>query len=431
MNRYKELLQDKISQKKVKVAIIGLGYVGLSLIIRLNELNFKCIGIDNDKKKVNSLKKRLPYNNYFKKEKIQELRKNCKFSLSYNILKSSDIIVICLPTPITANKDPDLTSIKNSFKNLEKNLKKGQLIILESTTYPGTTDEIFCKKLNKKYKIGNNIFVGYSPERIDPGNNINKFENTTKIVSGFSKNCKNLTEKFYEGIVDNVHSVSDLKTAEFTKLYENIFRSVNIGLVNEIKMICDKMNINVYEVIEAAKTKNFGFTPFYPGPGLGGHCIPVDPYLLSWKAKEFDIQTKFIGLSGEINDGMPYYVLNKILGALNQQNTLKNSKILIMGVAYKKNIDDIREAPALKIIKLLNEKKAKIKYYDPFIKQIKIDDNIIFKSLSRIQSFKKYDLVCLITDHDRFNYKKMLKEAKIIVDTRGKFQKKLKKIITS
>ena len=218
------------------------------------------------------------------------------------------------------------------------------MLILESTTYPGTTDEIFCEKLSKKFNLGINFFVSYSPERIDPGNDLNRLETTTKIVSGYSRNCTKLSKNFYKSFLGKVHEVSNLRTAEFTKLYENIYRSVNIGLINEMKIICDKMNLNIYEVIEAAKTKGFGFSSFYPGPGLGGHCIPVDPFLLSWKSKEFDVQAKFIGLSGEINDSMPYFVLNKIIFALNKNNkNIKNSKILILGVTYKKNIDDIRE----------------------------------------------------------------------------------------
>lgn len=432
MNKYIDQLQKKIKLKTEKVAIVGLGYVGLSLLIRLNQLGLICYGIDSDKRKINLLKKGKPYNNFFSKKSVSKLKDKTIFSPSYNNIAESDIIIICLPTPITKNKDPDMTSINNANDNIQPYLKNGQMLILESTTYPGTTDEIFCEKISKKFYLGKNFFISYSPERIDPGNELNRLETTTKIVSGYSKNCKMLCKNFYESILDNVHEVSNLRTAEFTKLYENIYRSVNIGLINEMKVICDKMNLNIYEVIEAAKTKGFGFSSFYPGPGLGGHCIPVDPFLLSWKSKEFDVQTKFIGLAGEINDSMPYFVLNKIIYALNKNNkNIKNSKILILGVAYKKNIDDFRESPALKIINLLKKNFCKVNYYDPYIDNIKVDDNKIMKSLNKVNNFKNYDLVCLVTDHDLFDYKKILSESRIIVDTRGRFMTKSSKVYIS
>lgn len=432
MNRYIDQLQNKLKRKKAKIAIVGLGYVGLSLLIRLNEIGLKCYGIDIDKKKINLLKKGKPYNSFFKKKSVNKLKENTSFSSTYKDIKNSDIIVICLPTPITKNKDPDMTSINDANRDMRPILQKGQMLILESTTYPGTTNEIFCDSLSKKFKLGKNFFVAYSPERIDPGNELNRLETTTKIVSGYSKNCKRLCKEFYELIVKNVHEVSNLRTAEFTKLYENIYRSVNIGLINEMKIICDRMNLNIYEVIEAAKTKGFGFSSFYPGPGLGGHCIPVDPFLLSWKSKEFDVQAKFIGLSGEINDSMPYFVLNKIMYALNKNNkNIKNSKILILGVAYKKNIDDVRESPALKIINLLFDNFADVHYYDPYIKMIKVDNKKEMQSLKKVSNFKSFDLVCLVTDHDLFDYDKILSQSKIVVDTRGKFKAKLSKVFIS
>ena len=314
MNRYIDQLNNKIKQKTEKIAIVGLGYVGLSLLIRLNQLGLICYGIDLDKRKINLLKKGKPYNNFFAKKSVSKLKDKTIFSSSYSNIAISDIIIICLPTPITKNKDPDMTSINHANDNIQPYLKKGQMLILESTTYPGTTEEIFCKKLTKKFNLGKNFFISYSPERIDPGNELNRLETTTKIVSGYSKNCKVLCKNFYKSILGKVHEVSNLRTAEFTKLYENIYRSVNIGLINEMKIICDKMNLNIYEVIEVCKKpKGLVFSSFYPGPGLGGHCIPVDPFLLSWKSKEFDVQAKFIGLSGEINDSMPYFVLNKII----------------------------------------------------------------------------------------------------------------------
>ena len=332
MNNLK--LKYKINSNKAIIGIIGLGYVGIPLLKNFLKKNFKVIGIDNSLKKINLLKKAInPINN--KKEIFYE--KKPYFSTDYKYLKNADIIVICLPTPLNKDKSPDMSHINDCRKNLFKFLRPNQLLILESTTYPGTTNELFYKKLKNKFKFGENFFLGYSPEREDPGNPIFKLSNTVKLVSGKTDNCLKLTYTFYKKIVKKLHKVENLETAEMTKLFENIFRSVNIGLVNEMKIVCDKMNLDVNQIINAAKTKKFGFMPFYPGPGLGGHCIPIDPHILSWKAKKFGVQTKFINLSAKINSKMPSFILKKLLDDIKKNHRkIKNTKVFILGTAYKK-----------------------------------------------------------------------------------------------
>ena len=302
---------------------------------------------------------------------------------------------------------------------------KGTLICLESTTYPGTTEELFAKKLNKKFLIGEDIFLGYSPEREDPGNKKFSIDKITKVVSGYTKNCLNLMVKLYS-IITETHKVSNLKTAETTKLFENIFRSVNIGLVNEMKIICDKMKIDVNEIIDAAKTKPFGYMEFRPGPGLGGHCIPIDPFLLTWKAKEYGVNTKFIELSGQINSEMPQYVCDKIINYFAKKTIKRKPKILILGLSYKKNTDDIREAPSLKIIEILDKINFEIVYYDNYFKKFPKSRNCNFSKKKYDiykNKMKDIDLVVLVTDHDNFDYDYIYKKSKHIVDTRGKFRK--------
>ncbi len=321
----------------------------------------------------------------------------------------------------------------SSAINLSKDFfRKGQLIILESTVYPGATEEYFLKAFkNKNLIVGKNIYLGYSPEREDPGNKKYNISNIIKLVSGSTKKCLNKCDNLYKSIKIKTKKVSSIKTAETTKLYENIFRSVNIGLVNEMKIISDKMKLDINEIIESAKTKPFGFQPFYPGPGLGGHCIPIDPYLLTWKAKQYDMNTKFIELSADINNSMPFYVIEKIGNGLNSiKKNFLDSKILIIGVSYKKNVDDIRESPAVKIIKLLRQKGANIDYNDSYVKKLNIDinkKNIYFKSKKLTKkTVKSYDLICIVTDHDNIDYDLIKSNSKIIVDCRGRFKKSKK-----
>ena len=431
MNKnYFEDLKNKIYTKKAVICIIGLGYVGLPLLKKFTDENFKVIGFDSDKKKINLLKNKKTYIDYIQltKKNFGNLIPTCNPS---DIIKAN-IIIFCLPTPLNKNKEPDLTIIKNVFQQIKFFCKKGQLIILESTSYPGTTEEIFIEGLKNKFKFGIDYFVGYSPEREDPGNKIFNISNITKVVSGYSSKCKSLTNDLYKHLT-KTYSVSSLKTAEMTKLFENIFRSVNIGLVNELKVLLEKMDIDIYEVIDAASTKPFGFMPFFPGPGLGGHCIPIDPFYLTWKAKEFDTHTRFIELAGEINGKMPDYVLKKTSEALNShKKSIKNSKILILGISYKKNIDDIRESPSLKIINLLLESGASVsysdKYFDNFPKNSHLNNSKIKNfSISR-KNLSSFDACILITDHDYFDYELILSSSKLIVDTRGRYKIKNKKV---
>lgn len=435
MTQYKKNLLSKISNKKLKICIVGLGYVGLPLVFSFASAGFKVIGLDNDKEKIHSLKKNKSYINQFKDNKIEELNKTgFSCSTKFKIISTADVIIYCIPTPLNTHKEPDMKYIESSLNQSIPFLKKGQAVSLESTTYPGTTEEYFVKMAKDKgYNIGKDFFVIYSPEREDPGNNKYSVSNIPKVVSGHTKNCLKIANNLYETLGIKTVSLSSLKAAETTKLLENIYRSVNIGMINELKILLNKMDIDIYEVINAAKTKPFGFKAFYPGPGLGGHCIPIDPFLLTWKAKEYDFNTKFIELSGQINDRMPEYVCDKVVSLLNNNNiNISNSKILILGVAYKKNVDDIRESPALKIIDILKNKKAKVSYSDPLINKInktrKYDFNMKSIKINKL-NLKKFDLTLIVTDHDLFDYKIIKDNSKFIVDCRGRINEKKSNII--
>ena len=415
-----------IKNKETVIGVIGLGYVGLPLSIRFVQENFKTIGFDIDEEKVNTLNDGKSYIKHIKENNVQSIKsRGFKATSDFKEIKEVDVIIICVPTPLDESNKPDLSYVFNTIENIKKNLKQNQLLILESTTYPGTTEEEIVPLIEKNTKliIGNNFFVGYSPEREDPGNEEFSTKTIPKVISGVTKKCKELTNALYKQIVDQTVPVGSPKVAEMTKILENIHRAVNIGLVNELKIVADKMDIDIYEVINAAKTKPFGFTPFYPGPGLGGHCIPIDPFYLSWKAKQVGVETRFIELAGEINASMPNYVVSKIKKALKLSNKLiSDSKILVLGLSYKKNIDDTRESPSYAIIKTLLDKKANVQYSDPFFPTIpktrkyKFNLSSVELTASNINSF---DLVLISTDHDAFDYDLILKESKAIVDTRG------------
>ena len=351
MNFYSTLL-NKINKKKARIGIIGLGYVGLPLAIEFAKKKFNVTGFDIDVKKIESLKKNKSYINHISSVSIKQNQKNINFTFNFKNIKKNNIIILCLPTPLTINLNPDLSYIKKTLENIKKYLSEGQLIILESSTYPGSTRNIILPYL-KKFKVGENFFLAYSPEREDPNNKKYKLKDIPKICSGYSKKCFNLTKSLYKQIIKKIVNVSSLETAEFVKLYENIYRSINIGLVNEMKMISYKLNLNIYEIINAAKTKPFGFQPFFPGPGVGGHCIPIDPYYLSWIANKENINTKLIYQAGKINSFMPSWIISETL------KVKKIKKTLLIGVAYKKNIDDTRESPALDFINIFNKKKNK------------------------------------------------------------------------
>ena len=430
------MLDKKILSKKSIIGVIGLGYVGLPLVKRFSDEGYKTFGFDIDKEKIEMLNKGVSYIKHIESDKIKTMIKNrfCPTN-DFKIISDLDVIIICVPTPLDNKKEPDLSFIIDTIDAIKKHLKKNQLLILESTSYPGTTEEkiipminniVFTDQYNsddEQLNVGKNFFVGYSPERIDPGNDNFTIKTIPKIVSGYSLICSELINLLYSQIVVQTIPVSSMKVAEMTKILENIFRAVNIGLVNELKMVADKLGIDIFEVINAASTKPFGFTPFYPGPGLGGHCVPIDPYYLHWKAKEEGIETRFIKLAGEINTKMPDYVIDKIETELKKVNiNIGESKILILGLAYKKNIGDTRESPSLRIIDKLLRMGSNVNYSDPFVPTIPKtrDYNLSLDSVSLDSStINKYDIVVLITNHDSFNYELIQKHSKIIIDTRG------------
>jgi UDP-N-acetyl-D-glucosamine dehydrogenase len=426
----------KINSKKAVISVIGLGYVGLPLCLALTKANFKVFSIDNNVERVQLLKNGISYISTIKNSQIRNL--NYKKFIPTNDFKeilNSDIIIICVPTPIDSRKKPNMKYVKNVVKQIDKYVKKFQTIIFECTSYPGTTEEYFLPIFKKKkFKVGKNIFLGYSPEREDPGNKNYSIlkNNLSKVVSGYSESCRNIVKAIYEQVSNEVYLCNDIKTAEFTKLLENIYRSVNIGLINELHTVCKKMDINIFDAIKAAKTKPFGFNSFYPGPGVGGHCIPVDPYFLTYKAKQLGVNTKFIKLAGKINDNRPYEISKEILNYI-KKNKLKK-KILIMGITYKKNSDDLRESPILKVYNLLNKKmKNKILVCDPMLsnftkKNLKSIKFVSLKEMNNKNFFKKFDLCFIGSNHDTFNYKKITENFKTIFDSRDSFNKLENKI---
>tara|TARA_A100001015_G_scaffold318323_1_gene437885 strand:+ start:3948 stop:5243 length:1296 start_codon:yes stop_codon:yes gene_type:complete len=428
----KQQLKKKILTKKAKVLIIGLGYVGLPLAIRLVKKKFIVHGIDKNKDTVSKLRNGISKLHYVNKKDLKYFKQNPKrISAEHKHVEECDVIIICLPTPLKG-KNPDLSYLNNCYKSLSKLDLKNKLIILESTTYPETTKELFEKFFKNKFSLGKEIFIGYSPEREDPGRKINSY-NVPKLVSGMTKNCQELVKLFYNNLVKKVVFVSNIETAELTKIYENTYRAVNIGLVNEMKVICDKLGLNIYEVIKAASTKPFGFTAFQPGPGFGGHCIPIDPFYLSWKIKKFGIKSNFINAAGEINHKMPQWIVNKVLKELKKKK-INNNNILLLGVAYKKNISDTRESPAIEIINILEKKGYNVDYHDPYVKVLK---NLRkFQKLKQSKklnnNLKKYACILLVTDHDKVDYKKIVKNSRLIFDCRGYFRNiKLEKIINA
>ena len=437
MNLKDEILL-RINEKKAVVGIIGLGYVGLPLGLEFAEKEFKVIGFDIDERKIPILNSGNTYIKHISAERIAKSVKNNFFEATsdFSRIPECDAIIICVPTPLDEHREPDLTFIENSGKIAAKYLRKGQLVSLESSTYPGTTDEILLPLLenrvgqnlpdSEKLKVGEDFFLAFSPEREDPNNPNFNTATIPKVVGGVTPNCLEVACKLYDQVIVKTVPVSSTQAAEATKLLENIYRSINIALVNELKMVFDKMGIDVWEVINAAKTKPFGFQAFYPGPGLGGHCIPIDPFYLTWKAREFDISTKFIELAGEINTFQPYYVVSRAMEFLNEHGkTIKNSKVLILGASYKKNIDDMRESPSLKLIEILLEKGAIVDYSDPYVAKLpktrKYDYEMTSVNLTA-DSIKKYDLLLLSTDHDNFDYDLIVSHANLIVDTRNAFQ---------
>ena len=421
-----------IVNRNATIGIIGLGYVGLPLAIRFAEVGFKVIGFDIDERKVKMLNNGKSYIKHINEGDISGMGEQGFIATTYfEKISHVGAILICVPTPLGIHNEPDLSYVKNTLDLIKNHLRDHQLLILESTTYPGTTAEEIVPFIERQgFKMGENFYIGYSPEREDPGNKNFSVQSIPKVVSGHTKNCLEVTTVLYDQIVDETVPVSSTQVAEMTKILENIHRAVNIGLVNELKMVAEKMNIDINEVINAAATKPFGFTAYYPGPGLGGHCIPIDPFYLTWKAKEMGVNTRFIELAGEINSAMPVYVVSKVTDALNTvEKSISGSRILILGLAYKKNIDDVRESPSLELIDLLLQKGALVDYSDPYISETHKTRKNDFKMKSielNKDTINSYDLVLLATDHDDFDYNLIEKESKIIIDTRGRFQKSAK-----
>jgi len=422
-------LIEKINNMKARIGIVGLGYVGLPLVIEFCKAGFKVIGFDIDPNKITLLKQGKSYIKHIAASRIQQCLGKFSPTTDFSKLKACDAIILCVPTPLNKNREPDMTYVFETGKTVAKYLRKGQLVVLESTTYPGTTDEDLREILQKtKLKAGKDFFLAFSPEREDPNNKDFSTSTIPKVVGGCSPACLKTAVALYDKIVTKTIPVSSTRAAEATKLLENIYRSVNIALVNEMKMLFDKMDIDIWEVIEAAKTKPFGFQAFYPGPGLGGHCIPIDPFYLTWKAREYDFSTRFIELAGEINTGMPYYIVNKTIEALGEKGkSLNGSKILILGVAYKKDVDDQRESPSLRITQLLREKGARVEYNDPLVPVCRghrhyPDIEMMSMELTE-EVLKNADITLLLTDHSAYDYAFIEKHAQAILDTRNAFEK--------
>ena len=407
-----------------KIAVIGLGYVGLPLAVEFAKRGLEVIGIERNPKRVSAVNKGKSYIGDITDEALVNVVKKGKLKAfqKFDALKDVDAIIICVPTPLTKNKTPDISYIVSVSKQIVPFLHKGELVVLESTTYPGTTEEVVLPILSQSgLKAGVDFYLSFSPERVDPGNKDYHTGNIPKVVGGINKESTELAASLYEIIVPKVFKVSSPRAAEMTKLLENIFRLVNVALVDELAMFSEKMNIDLWEVIEAAKTKPYGFMPFYPGPGIGGHCIPIDPFYLLWKAKEYDVDISFIELAGKINDAMPDYVVNKVSYALNAyKKSINGSKILVLGVAYKKDIGDIRESPALKVISKLIHWGADVLYYDPFVPEINIDGKT-FKSLPSLskKALNKSDCTLILTAHSSIDYSFVLNNSNIVVDTRN------------
>src|SRR5271165_5060743 len=417
-----QALKDKIESRTARVGIVGLGYVGLPLAVEFAKAGFHVTGIDLQKSRVDRLMKGESHVQDVPSNEVARLVKDRHFDATtdFSVVRELDTINICVPTPLRKTKDPDMSYIVSAADEIAKYFHPGLLVILESTTYPGTTDELLLPTFEKHgVKVGEDFFLCFSPERVDPGNPVFQTSNTPKVVGGITPACTEMGKLFFSQALEKVVPVSNTRVAEMVKLLENTFRMINIGLVNEMAIMCDGMGINVWEVIDAAATKPFGFMPFYPGPGLGGHCIPIDPFYLSWKTKQSGIEARFIELAGYINGNMPHFVVEKIQDALNNHGKpVKGSHIHVAGVAYKRNIDDMRESPALDIILLLRKLGAKLSYSDPYVPALKLD-GLSMTSKPLAQSASEADCVVIVTDHSDFDYQELLNSARLIVDTRN------------
>jgi UDP-N-acetyl-D-glucosamine dehydrogenase len=420
-------LLELIRSRRAQTGVIGLGYVGLPLAVEFGRAGYTAIGVDLDSRKVNAINEGRSYIDDVPTAHVAELKaaNRLRATTDFDVLAEVDTINICVPTPLRKTKDPDMSYIVASAEEIAKRLRPGQLIILESTTYPGTTDELVLPMLEKGgLKAGKDFFLAFSPERVDPSNRAFNTHNIPKVIGGMTEDCNALAAALYEGAITTIVPVSSPRVAEMVKLLENTFRAVNIGMVNELALMCDRMGIDVWEVVKAASTKPFGFMAFYPGPGLGGHCIPVDPFYLSWKARESGFEARFIELAGAVNGNMPHYVVSLMSEALNSvRKPLNGSKVLVAGIAYKKDVDDIRESPALDLLHLLRERGAELSYTDPFVPTLAAKEwpngiDLVNVDISKSAS-EEFDCVVVVTDHTHFDYEQLQRVAKVMVDTRN------------
>lgn len=421
-------LVKKLNDKSAVIGIVGLGYVGLPLMLRYHAVGYNVLGLDIDQGKVDALLNGESYIEHISADAIQSANDDrWDATTDFSRIKDVDAIILCVPTPLTEYREPDLSYVLDTMKAVQPHMRADQVLSLESTTYPGTTEEELLPMIEEAgLKLGETAFLVYSPEREDPGNANFTTNTIPKVVGGHTPACLKVGTALYQNAIDTIVPVSSTKVAEMTKLLENIHRSVNIGLVNEMKIVADRMGIDIFEVIDAAATKPFGFTAYYPGPGLGGHCIPIDPFYLTWKARQYGVHTKFIELAGELNASMPDFVISKLMHGLNDHGKpLKGSRILILGIAYKKNVDDERESPCIEILDKLLKKGANVDYSDPHIPQFKNmrKYDYDFKSVDlTIDAIKGYDAVVLATDHDAFDYEMIKNNSNLIIDTRGKYR---------
>lgn len=425
---FKQELLNRIENRSAKLAVVGMGYVGLPLVVEFAEAGFHVVALDVNERKVELFNRGESYIDDIPSERLKPLIDAGKLiaTTDYAMLRDVDAISICVPTPLRKTKDPDMSYIIQSIDAISQVAHEGLLVVLESTTYPGTTEEIIRPRLEHNgLVVGENVFIAFSPERIDPGNTEYGVRNTPKVVGGITANCTEVAEALYGTGVDNIVPVSSPTSAEMVKLLENTFRAVNIGLVNEIALMCDKLDIDVWEVIHAAATKPFGFMPFYPGPGLGGHCIPVDPHYLSWKLKTLNYTARFIELASEINTSMPLYVVDKITGALNDKSkAVRGSRIVVLGVAYKPDVNDVRESPALDVIELLRQKGGDVVYHDPHVPNIRFDGGKTMESRSySSELLDDADCVVIITNHRWYDWEDVLAHSTLVVDTRNALSK--------
>jgi len=424
MNSYQKKLKEKIQDRSAKIVILGLGYVGLPLATIFAEAGFNVVGVEPDQRKVDTLERGESYVQDVPSEKLAQLTQsgNLRATTDFSVLAEADAVSICVPTPLRKTGDPDLSYILVATDELAKYMHAGVVVVLESTTYPGTTREILLPKLteNSGLKVGEEFFLAFSPERVDPGREDWTTYNTPKVIGGITAACSDVASFWYQQALETVVPVSSAESAEMAKLLENTFRMINIGLVNEMAIMCDRLGLDVWEIIDAAATKPFGFMKFTPGPGLGGHCIPIDPLYLSWKLRALNYTARFIDLASEINTGMPRYVVNKVQDALNEHGLpLKDSKILVIGAAYKPDVDDIRESPSLDIIGLLRKKGAQVSYHDPFIPRISHEDWSLESVPNLIESAQNTDCAVIVTDHSDYDFETLLDHAALIVDTRN------------